>query len=215
MKRSRELALYDAEEIHRILDATFICHVALRRGATVASIPTMFARVGGAVYIHGSTVSRLLEEGASQHEVSLSVARVDGIVLARSIFEHSLNYSSVVVFGRLEEVSISSEKLEALRAFSEKLLPGRWDEVRAPNVRELRATSLFRIAITEASAKERTGPPTDGDSPDGVLPVWAGVIPFLTSFGKPVPDPSLSPEVQLPSSISRLSSETSFTSPPQ
>lgn len=215
IRRSKENARYERSEIDRALDEAFICHVALPRGTTVVSIPMMFARVGDRIFIHGSVASQLVRDGAELPEVSISVATVTGLVLARSIFEHSLNYSSVVLFGRLEAVQEVAEKNEALRGFSEKILPGRWEEVRPPSPKELRATSILKMDIAVASAKVRSGPPTDGDSVDGELPVWAGVVPIHTSFGTPEPDPLLRRDVVLPPSVQRLGSTVTWaTSPP-
>jgi nitroimidazol reductase NimA-like FMN-containing flavoprotein (pyridoxamine 5'-phosphate oxidase superfamily) len=164
-------------------------------------IPTLHARVGDELFVHGSSASRALRAAGGGVEVCVTVTLIDGLVLARSVFEHSVNYRSVVVLGRARTVSDPEEKLAGLRALTEQLLPGRWEDVRAPSDQELKATALLRLPIDEASAKLRAGPPSDGDGPDAAFDVWAGVIPLSMRAGEPVPDPALRDGVVMPSYV--------------
>ncbi len=181
---------YDRAVIDPILDEALIAHLGFTVDGQPFVIPTLHARVGDVVYVHGSAASRTLKHLAQGFPACLTVTLVDGVVLARSIFNHSMNYRSVVLLGQAEPITEKHEKLEALVAFSEKILPGRWDEVREPTAKELKATSILRLPIKEASAKVRTGQPGD-DAPDYAIPVWAGVIPMALVQGTPVPDPKL------------------------
>ena len=160
-------------------------------------IPTLHARIGDHVYVHGSAASRTLRALAEGIPACLTVTLMDGIVLARSIFNHSVNYRSVVVLGQAVPVTEKDEKVAALTAFSDRILPGRWDEVRPPTAKELKATSILRLPLDEASAKVRSGPPGD-DEPDYALPVWAGVIPTALVQGTPVADPKLAFDLPAP-----------------
>ena len=190
--RVPQRAAYDRELIERILDQAYVCHLGfIDRGYPVVT-PTLFARVDDHLYIHGSSASRTLKALRSGVECCLNVTHLDGLVLARSAFHHSANYRSVTVFGRAQPVTKPDEKVRALRAFTEKLVPGRWDEVRPPSDRELRATSVVRLSLSEASAKVRSGPPQD-DQADLQLPVWAGVIPLRLLAGEPEPDRYVKP----------------------
>lgn len=196
VRRLPKRAAYDKEQVYSILDAGYVCHVGFVAGGQPYVIPTGYARAGDRLYIHGSPASRMLralEEGA---EVSLSVTLLDGFVLARSAFHHSMNYRSVVVFAKARLVTDPAEKLEALRAFTEHVLPGRWAEVRQPSERELNATSVLVLPLDEASAKVRTGPPID-DEADYSLPVWAGVVPVRMELGEPVADGRVLPGVDV------------------
>ena len=161
-------------------------------------MPMLYARVGDRVYVHGSRASRMMRTLAEGAPACLTVTLVHGLVLARSAFEHSANYESVVVFGRFEEIAESDERLTAFEAFTNQLLPDRWREVRAPNRKELKATTILALPLAEASAKVRSGPPDDDDSPDAALETWAGVLPLVTSFGAPQPSPGLRPGIPLP-----------------
>ena len=181
---------YDRATIDPILDEALIAHLGFVVEGQPFVIPTLHARVDDVVYVHGSAASRTLKHLAKGFPACLTVTLVDGVVLARSIFNHSMNYRSVVLLGQAEPVTERTEKLAALVAFSERILPGRWDEVREPSAKELKATSILRLPITEASAKVRSGPPGD-DEPDYAIPVWAGVIPTALVQGTPVPDPKL------------------------
>ena len=188
---------YDRATIDPILDEALIAHLGFAVDGQPYVIPTLHARVGDSVYVHGSAASRTLKHLAQGFPACLTVTLVDGVVLARSIFNHSLNYRSVVVLGHAEPVTERKEKLEALVAFSERILPGRWAEVREPSAKELKATSILRLPITEASAKVRSGPPGD-DEPDYAIPVWAGVIPLALVRGTPIPDAKLAFDLPAP-----------------
>jgi nitroimidazol reductase NimA-like FMN-containing flavoprotein (pyridoxamine 5'-phosphate oxidase superfamily) len=178
---------YDRETIYAILDEGFVCHIGFSVEGQPYVIPTMFARVGDAVYFHGSAASRMLRNLAAGLPVCLTVTLTEGLVLARSVFNHSMNYRSVVALGTAGVVEDATEKLAALRGFTEKILAGRWNEARQPNDKELKATSILRLPLTEASAKIRVGPPQD-DAEDYALRVWAGVIPLRLVAGAPVRD---------------------------
>src|SRR6201997_5778437 len=175
--REPQRAVYDREIIYKILDERFVFHVGFTAEGQTFVIPTMYARVGDAIYFHGSAASRMLRGVTAGLNVCVTVTLADGLVLARSVFNHSMNYRSVVALGNAVTVDAPDEKLGALRAFTEKILPGRWNDARQPNEKELKATSILRLPLTEISAKIRVGPPED-DAPDYALPVWAGVIPL-------------------------------------
>ena len=192
VRRLPERGVYDRAAIDAILDEGLVCHLGFVHEGQPFVIPTLFARIGDEVYVHGSAASRTLRSLRDGIDVCLTVTLVDGIVLARSIFHHSINYRSVVVLGRAVEVEDRDEKLRALEAFSARILPGRWAEVRPPNAQELKATSILRLPLDEASAKARTGPPKDEEE-DYALRVWAGVIPVALAAGTPQPDPRLAP----------------------
>ena len=187
VKRLPRRGVYARDEIAAILDEGFVCHVGFAVDGQPFVIPTAYARVGESLYLHGSAASRMIRSLADGIDVCVTVTLVDGFVLARSAFHHSLNYRSVVVFGRARPVSDPREKLDALRALTNHLVPGRWDEVRAPNPQELKGTTVLELPIEEASAKVRTGPPID-DEGDLALPVWAGVVPVHLATGKPICD---------------------------
>lgn len=185
--REPDRAAYDRDTIYRILDEGIVCHVGFTVENQPYVIPTLAARVGEAVYFHGSAASRMLRNVASGIPVCLTVTLVDGIVLARSVFNHSMNYRSVVVLGTATPVEAPVDKLDALRAFTEKLIPGRWNDARQPNERELKATSILRLPINEASAKVRSGPPQD-DEEDYAWKTWAGVVPLRLVAEPGIPD---------------------------
>jgi nitroimidazol reductase NimA-like FMN-containing flavoprotein (pyridoxamine 5'-phosphate oxidase superfamily) len=186
VKRQPARARYDAETVHAVLDAAPMGHLGFVVDGQPFVIPMLYGRVGDAVYLHGSVASRLMRTMAGGIEVCLTVTLVDGLVLARSAFHHSMNYRSAVAFGRAVPVD-GDEKVLGLKAISDQLRPGRWDEVREPNEVELRQTSVLRLDIEEASAKARTGGPID-EPEDLDLPVWAGVIPCELAWGTPIPD---------------------------
>jgi nitroimidazol reductase NimA-like FMN-containing flavoprotein (pyridoxamine 5'-phosphate oxidase superfamily) len=204
VRRGPHKGRYDRATIDAVLDRGLLCHVAFSDDDGAYCVPMLYARVGDIVYIHGSAASRALRALAGGAAACLTVTIVDGLVLARSAFEHSTNYESVMVFGRFTNVPDLGERLAALEAFTEKLLPGRWNEVRGPSTRELKATAILAMPITEASAKRRSGPPDDDDSPDAAIDTWAGVIPLVTSFGKPIPSPGLRPDIPLSASVRQL-----------
>ncbi len=196
--------MYHRASIDAVLDAALICHLAFTDGGQPFAVPTLYARVGDLVYVHGSAASRALHILRDGAQVCLTVTLVDGLVLARSVFEHSINYRSVMILGSMRGVDDRDDKLAALKAFTEKLVPGRWAEARQPNGQELVATSILALPITEASAKIRSGPPEDADSADGALMVWAGVLPLHTGWASPIPDPKLRPGIPLPASVQHL-----------
>ena len=185
--RESHRGAYDRETIYKILDEGFVCHVGFAVDGQPYVIPTLIARVGDAIYFHGSAASRMLRNISQGLDVCVTVTLTDGFVLARSVFNHSMNYRSVIALGKAILVDAPEEKLEALRAFTEKILPGRWNDARQPNEKELKATSILRLPLTEVSAKIRSGPAED-DAPDYALPVWAGVIPLHLAAAAPIRD---------------------------
>jgi uncharacterized protein len=188
---------YDRETIYKILDEGLVCHVGFATDGQPYVIPTLFARVGDAVYFHGSAASRMLRGVSAGLSICITVTLIDGIVLARSVFNHSMNYRSVVALGKATLVDAPEEKLLALRAFTEKILPGRWNDARQPNEKELNATSILRLPLTEFSAKIRSGPVED-DAPDRELPIWAGIIPLQLVAGAPIRDEKCDTAIPLP-----------------
>jgi nitroimidazol reductase NimA-like FMN-containing flavoprotein (pyridoxamine 5'-phosphate oxidase superfamily) len=195
--REPERGVYDREVLYRILDEGFICHVGFIIDGQPFVIPTSYGRSGDDLYIHGSAASRMLRNLDKGIPVCITVTLLDGLVLARSIFNHSMNYRSVVVLGTATVVQDPAEKIEALRLLAEHILPGRWAESRQPNEKELKATFALRVPIEEFSAKVRQGPPID-DEEDYSFPTWAGVIPLETVAGSPIPDPQCSPDIPIP-----------------
>lgn len=185
--REPQRGVYDREAIYRILDEGFVCHVGFTADDQTFVIPTMYARVANAICFHGSAASRMLRGVGAGLNVCVTVTLADGLVLARSVFNHSMNYRSVVVLGNASIVDEPDEKLAALRAFTEKILPGRWNDARQPNEKELKATSILRLPLTEVSAKVRVGGVED-DAEDYSLPVWAGIVPLRMVADPPVRD---------------------------
>lgn len=188
--REPERGVYDRATAYRILDEGFICHVGFSVDGQPFVIPTSYGRKDATLYIHGSAASRMLRQMKGGIPVCVTVTLLDGLVLARSVFNHSMNYRSVVILGEATLVEDPDEKLVALRVLSEHIIPGRWDDARQPNERELKATSVLRVPIQEFSAKVRTGPPID-DEPDYSFPTWAGVVPLEMTIGAPIDDPRL------------------------
>ena len=197
LKRLSKRGVYDRETISVILDEAFICHVGFAVEGQPYVIPTGFARIGDDLYIHGSSVSRMLRNLAAGIDVCVTVTLLDGLVLARSAFHHSMNYRSVVILGKAELVETADEKNNALEAFTEHIIPGRWAEVRWPTELELKATSVLKLPIEEASAKIRTGGPIDDDE-DYAMDVWAGVVPFALSPAQPISDEKLPDHIKAP-----------------
>lgn len=195
--REAHRGVYDRETIDKILDEGYVCHVGFAVEGQPYVIPTLYARIGDAIYFHGSAASRMLRNLSAGISVCITVTLTDGFVLARSVFNHSMNYRSVVALGKATLVDTPEEKLEALRAFTEKVIPGRWNEARQPNEKELKATSILRMPLTEVSAKIRSGPPED-DAEDYALPVWAGVIPLSLAPGMPIRDERCDPAIPTP-----------------
>jgi nitroimidazol reductase NimA-like FMN-containing flavoprotein (pyridoxamine 5'-phosphate oxidase superfamily) len=192
--RHAERGVYDREQIHAILDQGYVCHVGFAVDGQPYVMPTGYGRSGDRIYIHGSAASRMLRSLAQGVAVCVTVTLVDGFVLARSAFRHSMNYRSVVILGTARLVTDPSEKREALRCFTNHVVADRWEEVRQPNETEMRSTSVLALPLDEASAKVRSGPPLDLED-DWPLPVWAGVVPVRTELGEPIPDSHVSPEV--------------------
>jgi hypothetical protein len=199
-KRLPQRGTYDREAVYRILDEAFICHVGFVVDGQPFVIPTGYARVGDTLYIHGSAASRMLRLLAGGIPVCVTVTLVDGLVLARSAFHHSINYRSVVILGIAEPVEDEQGKMAALAALTEHIVPGRWAEVRGPNEQELKGTSVLALPLVEVSAKIRTGPPKD-DEEDYAIPVWAGELPLRIAADAPVNDPQLSPGIAPPAYI--------------
>jgi uncharacterized protein len=185
--REPQRAVYDRDAVNQILDEVFLCHVGFVADGQPYVIPTSYGRDGDVLYIHGSAASRMLRNLDQGVPVCITVTLLDGLVLARSVFNHSMNYRSVVILGTATLVDDSAEKLAALRALSEHILPQRWDDSRFPNEKELKATSVLRLPITEFSAKLRVGPPVD-DEEDYSFPTWAGVIPLEMTAGTAIRD---------------------------
>jgi uncharacterized protein len=197
LKRLPKRGHFDHETVYEILDEGFICHVGFAPEGQPFVIPTGYARVDDKLYIHGSAASRMLRTLSGGVDTCVTVTILDGLVLARSAFHHSMNYRSVVIFGRATLVDDRDEKIAALIALSEHIVRGRWDDVREPTEQEMRATTVLSLPLDEASAKIRTGPPVD-DEEDYALPVWAGVIPLRLEAGEPIQDPRLPDGIEPP-----------------
>lgn len=193
-----EVAQYDREAVDAVIDEAIVCHLGFVQDGQPYVIPTLHARLGDELYIHGSSASRALKIAAAGVPVCVTVTLLDGLVLARSVFEHSVEYRSVVVLGTARLVEDPEEKMKALEAFTEQLIPGRWADARRPNEQEMKATWVLALPLKEASAKISLGPPDDSDSPDADLPIWAGNIPIKTSALAPVPDPALKHDLEPP-----------------
>jgi nitroimidazol reductase NimA-like FMN-containing flavoprotein (pyridoxamine 5'-phosphate oxidase superfamily) len=202
--RESDRAVYDREPVYRILDEGFLCHVGFAVDGQPFVIPTSYGRKDASLYIHGSAASRMLRQMKEGVAVCITVTLLDGLVLARSVFNHSMNYRSVVILGTATLVDDPEEKLAALRILSEHILPGRWNDSRQPNERELKATSVLRVPIEEFSAKVRQGPPLD-DEPDYSFPTWAGVVPLEVKVGVPIDDERLLPGKGVPEYVRKYS----------
>ncbi|HWT87863.1 MAG TPA: pyridoxamine 5'-phosphate oxidase family protein [Candidatus Angelobacter sp.] len=195
--REPQRAVYDRASINAILDEAFFCHVGFSAEGQTYVIPTMFARVNDSIYFHGSAASRMLRNLSEGLSVCITVTLADGLVLARSVFNHSMNYRSVVALGTAQLIDDSIEKLTVLHAFTEKILPGRWNDARQPNEKELKATSILKLPLTEVSAKVRTGPVED-DADDYALKVWAGIVPLRLVADAPIRDERCDPSLPIP-----------------
>ncbi len=204
LKRRHDRGTFDRDTVYSILDEAFVCHAGFVVEGQPYVIPTGYARVDDQLYIHGSAASRMLRTLAQGVDVCVTVTLVDGLVLARSAFHHSMNYRSVVVLGRAQVVKSLSEKKAAMRALTDHIIPGRWEEVRGPYDQELKATLVLRLPLVEVSAKIRTGPPVDEES-DLQYPVWAGVLPLKTFSETPVRDVLCDPAIPVPACVSRYS----------
>ena len=203
LRRLPKRGSHDSQLIHAILDAGFLAHVGFQIDGQPFVIPTLYGREGDKLYLHGSAASRMLAELEKSIPACITVTLVDGLVLARSAFHHSMNYRSVVVFGTAQKVKDGERKLRALRTISEHLLPGRWVDVRAPSEKELKATTILEFTIEEASAKVRTGPPLDEEA-DYRLSVWAGVLPLRLEAKVPIPDLRVAEDLELPGYVLRF-----------
>ncbi|MEU5106934.1 pyridoxamine 5'-phosphate oxidase family protein [Streptomyces sp. NPDC021354] len=205
--RSRERASYDREVVHSILDEGYLCHLGFIRDGAPIVLPTLYARVGERLYVHGSTGSRPLRMASGAQDpglpVCLTVTHVDGLVLARSAFHHSINYRSVVVHGAARQVTDETERAEALDALVDHVVPGRAADSRPANAKELAATAVLRLDLAEVSAKIRTGGPND-DPEDLALPYWSGVLPVARTYGAPVPAADLAADTPVPDYLTRL-----------
>ena len=200
VKRLPARGAYDRETIYSILDQGFICHVGFNIDGQPYVIPTGYARIGDDLYIHGSAASRMLRNLSKGVDVCVTVTLVDGLVLARSAFHHSINYRSVVILGKAQLVEDREEKDKVLEAFTEHIIPGRWAEIRWPNELEMKATSVLKLPIEEASTKVRTGGPKDDDE-DYEMNVWAGVLPLSVKAGDPIPDEVLPEGIDVPDHV--------------
>lgn len=199
VKRIPKRGAYDKETIYHLIDQSIICYVAFVQDGQPFIIPTLHARQGDNILLHGSSASRMMRHLAAGNQVCINITMVDGIVLARSVFHHSMNYRSVVLFGKGQLVS-DEEKMAGLQLFTDRIMPGRWDDARQPNKQEMKATTIVSIPIESASAKVRVGPPGDDDE-DYALPIWAGVVPITQQAGTPQPDPLLRDGIPLPDYI--------------
>ena len=199
LRRHAERGKTEHADLLAVLDAGMICHLGVVMDGAPVVLPTAYGRIGDTLYLDGSSANRSLHAADGQ-QVCVTVTHVDGLVCARAVFSHSVNYRCAVVFGTARIVTDAGERLAGLRAVTEQLIPGRWDAVRAPTRKELAATSVLAIPLAEASVKIRTGLP--GDEPEDLgLPVWAGVVPMAVSFGEPEPDPALRPGLTAPEHI--------------
>src|ERR1700690_3161285 len=202
-RRLREQGSTDRQDLADILAAGVICHLGVVVDGYPMVVPTVYGLAGDTLYLHGSVASRSLVS-APEATICVTVTHLDGLVLARSVFEHAVNYRSAMIYGVPRLVSDPAEKLAGLRALTEHLVPGQWDYARRPNKKELAKTTLLALPLAESSVKIRTGPPDDGDSPDAKLPVWAGVLPLTASWESPEPDPVLPAEIPVPPHIAAL-----------
>ncbi len=203
VKRIPKRGHYDKATIYSILDDEFVCHIGFVHEGYPVVIPTLYGRMGNYLLIHGATTSRMLVDLKKEANICITVTITDGLVLARSSFHHSANYRSVVLFGKAELIEDKAEKEAALKAVSDHIIGGRWEEVRPIKDKELKATSVFKIPIEEASAKIRTGDPDD-EKDDYALPIWAGVVPIRRVYQEPIPDPLNLEGVEMSQSVKQL-----------
>jgi nitroimidazol reductase NimA-like FMN-containing flavoprotein (pyridoxamine 5'-phosphate oxidase superfamily) len=198
LRRLPEQGSHRTADLHAVLDAGFVCHLGLLVDGGPMVVPTSYARLDDRLYLHGSVASRSLRAARTPVQACVTVTHIDGLVLARSVFEHAVNYRCAMVYGTPEVLTDPEEKLVGLRAISDQVAPGQWEYARAPSKKELAATTVLRMALDEWSVKIRTGPPDDGDGPDADLEVWAGEIPLHTVRLDPVADPTLRSGVTVP-----------------
>jgi uncharacterized protein len=195
--RSKHRGLTDREDLYAVLDAGLVCHLGVVVNGAPMVVPTGYGRIGDTLYLHGSTGATSLR---GTGDVCVTVTHLDGVVLARSVFHHSLNYRSAMIYGPLRPVEEDEERLAGLRAITEQLAPGQWDAAREPTRKELAATSVLALSLAEASVKVRQGPPVD-DEEDYGLPIWAGVLPLHQVWGTPEPDPAMAGGLAVPEHI--------------
>jgi hypothetical protein len=208
LRRHKERGQTDRAELHAVLDAGLICHFGVVADGVPVVLPTAYGREGDTLYLHGSSANGAFGAAAGQ-QVCVTVTHMDGLVCARSVFSHSVNYRSAVVFGEAVVVTDEEERWQALRIITDHLIPGRWAAARQPTKKEMAATAVLKVPLDEASVKIRTGMPGDPDE-DRDLDVWAGVLPIAVTFGEPEPDPLLRPEIPVPAHIrDRVARETS------
>lgn len=200
IRRLPKRGSFERASVYKILDEGFVCHVGFTIDEQPFVIPTGYARVGDNLIVHGSSASRMMRALGWENEICVTVTLIDGLVLARSAFHHSMNYRSVVIFGKAKLITVEQEKLEALKALTEHLVPNRWREIRPPNELELKATTVLSLPIEEASAKIRMGNPVD-DEKDYDLDVWAGVIPLKLQAEKAIADEKLKNEISIPAYV--------------
>lgn len=200
VRRHAERARTGRADLYAVLDAGMICHIGVIADGVPVVLPTAYGRLGDTLYLHGSSANRSMA-AADGREVCVTVTHLDGLVCARAAFTHSVNYRSAVIFGAARIVRDDSERLAGLRAVTEQLIPGRWDRVRAPSRKELAATSVLAVSLTEASVKVRTGPPKDDPADLAAAGTWAGVVPMYVSFGVPEPDLALPPGTEVSADI--------------
>ena len=200
VKQAPQRGHYDRETAYAILDEGMVCHIGIVVDGKPVVIPTVYWRDGDDLYFHGASKSRLILASREAEEICITVTLLDALVIARSGFHHSMNYRSVVMFGRAEQVTDDDEQFAALKIFMEGVAPGRWDELRAPNKQEMKATIIMRLPINEATSKIRSGPPIDDDE-DMAADVWAGEIPIALTYGEPVPDPQLRAGIAVPGNL--------------
>ena len=203
-RRLREQGSLDRAALNAILDAGFMCHLGVVVDGHPMVVPTVYGTDGQSLYFHGSAASRSLVASPNA-TMCVTVTHVDGLVLARSVFEHGVNYRSAMIYGTPRLVTDREEKLAGLRCLTRHATPGQWEYARQPNRKELAATALLALSLEEASVKIRTGGPDDGDGPDAELGIWAGVLPMVTSFGRPEPDPALKEGITAPPHITARS----------
>jgi nitroimidazol reductase NimA-like FMN-containing flavoprotein (pyridoxamine 5'-phosphate oxidase superfamily) len=203
LRRFAPKGSHDRADLYAVLDAGFVCHLGLQTPDGPMVLPTSYGREGDHLYLHGSVASRSLRSALGRVPMCVTVTHIDGIVLARSVFEHAVNYRSALIYGTPEVLTEPRAKTAGLRAISEQVAPGQWGYAREPSEDELAVTTVLVLALDEASVKTRTGPPLDGDGPDADRPVWAGEIPLRTVRLDAVPDPAQQNPVELPPHLKR------------
>lgn len=206
LRRKRERGAHDRESLYAVLDAGMICHIGAIVDGSPMVVPTAYGRVGDTLYLHGSVAGRTLD-AAGGAEVCVTVTHLDGVVLAKSLFDHSMNYRSAMIFGRPRVVTDPGELDEGLRALVEQTAPGQWDAARQPSRKDLAATTVLALGLEEASVKVRSGPPGEPEEQDADRPVWTGVLPIHQIWGEPEPDPAMPPDIATPSRFAALAGQ--------